>query len=254
MTMNYYRFYPGDYARDTAHLSLLEHGAFRVLLDTYYATGQPLPNDPDKLYRITRATTTEERAAVDSVTRQFFYADAGANAHANGGALRNRKADELLAHDQKKIENARKAAKIMHSHQNDMQTHVRTHVQSHVRSGAGAGDGASREGESGGKPWTPTQDQLSLNALFSRRPTTPWSAKEQKTLRELQKRPEWVGELAEIVAYYTAKGKTEDAKYLKRELETLLNNWTGQLDQARKWVAPSSKPYIKPMRSSEDFE
>lgn len=104
------------------------------------------------------------------------------------------------------------------------------------------------------KVWTPTQDQLSLNALFSRRPKTPWSAKEQKTLRELQGRPEWAGELAEIVAYYTAKGKTEDAKYLKRELETLLNNWTGQLDQARKWVAPSSKPYIKPMRSSEDFQ
>jgi uncharacterized protein YdaU (DUF1376 family) len=36
--MNFYKHFLGDYARDTKGLSLLEHGAYRVLLDHNYAT------------------------------------------------------------------------------------------------------------------------------------------------------------------------------------------------------------------------
>ena len=36
--MNYYERHLGDYARDTGHLSMLEHGAYSLLLDRYYAT------------------------------------------------------------------------------------------------------------------------------------------------------------------------------------------------------------------------
>ena len=32
--MNYWRKYIGDYQRDTAHLSLIEHGAYHMLLTT----------------------------------------------------------------------------------------------------------------------------------------------------------------------------------------------------------------------------
>lgn len=152
--MNYYPFYPGDYARDTAHLSLIEHGALRVLLDTYYSTMAPLPRDPAMLYRITRATTDAERAAVDAVVAQFFYADAPANADASAVRLHNRKADEVLAKSRAKIEKASKAAKIMHSSRESLHTHKRTHVRMHVRSGDGDGDGDSvaeggLEGENG---------------------------------------------------------------------------------------------------------
>lgn len=70
--MNYYRRYLGDYARDTAHLSLTEHGVYTVLLDTLYATEKPLPAEPEAIYRICRAVTEDERAAVDAVVQQFF--------------------------------------------------------------------------------------------------------------------------------------------------------------------------------------
>jgi uncharacterized protein YdaU (DUF1376 family) len=50
--MNFYKHFLGDYARDTKDLSLLEHGAYRVLLDHNYATEQPIPNELDKLYRV----------------------------------------------------------------------------------------------------------------------------------------------------------------------------------------------------------
>jgi uncharacterized protein YdaU (DUF1376 family) len=87
MADQYYRFFPGDYARATADLSLVEHGAYRLLLDSYYATGQ-LSTDPAKLARICRATTPEERLAVETVARRFFTPD--------GDTLRNRKADHEI--------------------------------------------------------------------------------------------------------------------------------------------------------------
>lgn len=97
--MNYYNRYPGDYSRDTAHLSLIEHGAYAVLLDTYYATEKPLPADKKALYRICRASTAAERKAVDSVVSQFFKEC--------DGVIRNPRADEEIANGQARIIAAR---------------------------------------------------------------------------------------------------------------------------------------------------
>ena len=41
--MNYYQRHIGDYARDTGHLSLLEHGVYMVLLDYHYASEAGIP-------------------------------------------------------------------------------------------------------------------------------------------------------------------------------------------------------------------
>jgi uncharacterized protein YdaU (DUF1376 family) len=81
--MKFYQRHLGDYARDTAHLSLLEHGVYSVLLDRLYATERPIP-DADR-YRICRATTRAERVAVDAVLREFFSlcSDGWTNARVN---------------------------------------------------------------------------------------------------------------------------------------------------------------------------
>ena len=47
------RHHLGDYAKDTAHLSMLETGAYRLLLDRYYGTEQGIP--ADQAHRIARA-------------------------------------------------------------------------------------------------------------------------------------------------------------------------------------------------------
>ena len=70
--MNYYRRYIGDYGRDTSLLSLVEHGAYCVLLDHYYAAEAPLPADREDIYRLARAVKPEERKAVDKVLHQYF--------------------------------------------------------------------------------------------------------------------------------------------------------------------------------------
>lgn len=69
--MNYYKHHLGDYAAATRHLSLLEHGVYRMLLDIYYSTEKPLPHI-EKTFRLVVARTKEERSAVESVLEEFF--------------------------------------------------------------------------------------------------------------------------------------------------------------------------------------
>jgi uncharacterized protein YdaU (DUF1376 family) len=88
--MNFYRRYPGDYSRDTGHLSLAEHGAYTVLLDHYYGTSMPLPGALTALYRICRAMDEAEQAAVRTIADAFFPL-------AEDGCRHNRRADEELA-------------------------------------------------------------------------------------------------------------------------------------------------------------
>ncbi len=70
--MNYYQHHIGDYLTATAHLTLIEHGAYRRLLDVYYSTEKPLPLDRKALYRLAMARSKDEQAAIDSVVSEFF--------------------------------------------------------------------------------------------------------------------------------------------------------------------------------------
>ena len=67
------------YGRDTAHLSMLEHGAYTLLLDHYYRTKRPLPANREQLVRICRCNGEAEITAMSRVLDEFFvYDDLGA--------------------------------------------------------------------------------------------------------------------------------------------------------------------------------
>ena len=70
--MNYYEHHLGDYAKNTMHLSMLEQGAYRLLLDRYYATEKCLPADKKTIQRLVCARSDDEREAVDTVLEEFF--------------------------------------------------------------------------------------------------------------------------------------------------------------------------------------
>ncbi|MDO5686461.1 MAG: DUF1376 domain-containing protein [Neisseria sp.] len=70
--MHYYTKNIGDYRTDTAHLTLLEHGVYGWLIDTYYAQESPLPSDERMLFRLSLARTDEEKQAVRDVLSEFF--------------------------------------------------------------------------------------------------------------------------------------------------------------------------------------
>ncbi len=101
--MNYYPHHLGDYAKDTSHLSMTEHGAYRLLMDHYYATEHPLPADLVALCRIARASSKAEKAAVQTVSASFFSLK-------NGFLEHKRVNVEILAYrrlKQRNIENGR---------------------------------------------------------------------------------------------------------------------------------------------------
>lgn len=89
MSDQYYCFFQGDYLRDTADLTLIEHGAYHLLLHEYY-TKESLPAEPERLYRVCRAMTPAEKAAVDTVVARYFKQ----NGHGN---LLNDKAEKEIA-------------------------------------------------------------------------------------------------------------------------------------------------------------
>lgn len=70
--MNYYEHHLGDYLRDTAHLSMIEDGAYRRLLDQYYIREKPLPVDIRECCKLARASSKGERDAVSYILKSFF--------------------------------------------------------------------------------------------------------------------------------------------------------------------------------------
>ncbi|MDM0043751.1 YdaU family protein [Variovorax dokdonensis] len=70
--MNFFEHHIGDYAEATAHLSILEDGAYSRLIRKYYATERALPAEIDRVQRLVGARSDEERAAVDAVLHEFF--------------------------------------------------------------------------------------------------------------------------------------------------------------------------------------
>lgn len=75
--MNFFKLYIGDYQRDTAHMTIAEHGAYMLMLQHYYATEKPLPSGKS-LHRMLRAQDKTERDAIDAVVAQFWIeTDAG---------------------------------------------------------------------------------------------------------------------------------------------------------------------------------
>lgn len=68
--MNYYKRHIGDYLKDTAHLSLLEHGIYTRLLDVYYTRESAIPEA--QAARLIGARSEAEREAMQLVLEEFF--------------------------------------------------------------------------------------------------------------------------------------------------------------------------------------
>jgi len=68
--MHYYNFNIGDYMKHTLHLTLEEDLAYRRLLDMYYDTEAPIPNNIPLVSRRLRMASE----VVESVLNEFFEA------------------------------------------------------------------------------------------------------------------------------------------------------------------------------------
>jgi uncharacterized protein YdaU (DUF1376 family) len=122
--LNYYPHHIGDYAKDTRHLSMIEDGAYRRLIDVYYSHELPLPKDEAAVCRLVCARGREEKAAVGTVLREFFkLTDEG---------WRHKRCDEEIAKAQCKARKASESAGMRwHSERNAnaSQAGMRTHSE-----------------------------------------------------------------------------------------------------------------------------
>jgi len=101
--VNYYRRFPGDYLRDTMGLSMLEHGAYTLLLDHIYASERRLRTE-DEAFRVCSAVSREEKAAVSNILRKYFKA--------TKLGFKNKRAEEEFAYAKEKSERAKKGAQF----------------------------------------------------------------------------------------------------------------------------------------------
>jgi len=73
VSLAYFPLYADKYEADTAHLSMLEDGAYnRLLRLCWRSPGCKLPNDLPWIFRQCRATTDADRAAVEAVLSEYF--------------------------------------------------------------------------------------------------------------------------------------------------------------------------------------
>lgn len=80
--------------------------------------------------------------------------------------------------------------------------------------------------------WKPSENQTRLNRLFKRRDSTKWSDKELRAFKKIDFTEE---DLSSIENYYSDRNWREPSSdYRRKSLETLLNNWTGELDRANR--------------------
>jgi uncharacterized protein YdaU (DUF1376 family) len=96
--MHYYQHNIGDYARDTGHLTILEHGVYRLLLDWCYLNEKPITTE--QAIRVSRGNPTETQ----SVLSEFFLL-------VSDGWMHKRIAIELEAYHAKAEKNRKNGAK-----------------------------------------------------------------------------------------------------------------------------------------------
>ena len=116
----YYQFNIGNYRRDTQHLTLLEHGIYRQLIDTYYMNQGPLEYNEESLMRTHSVRTADEMLAFRNVINDFFLIE--------NGKLINRGCDKVLAAYKEKSEKASQSAKARW--QAPKEKGMRTHSES----------------------------------------------------------------------------------------------------------------------------
>lgn len=92
---------------------------------------------------------------------------------------------------------------------------------------------------------------LALNAIFRREPATAWSAADVRALEDsgllALAELDFIDACEAVRAFYAAKipREIENRFWRRTTLQTLLNNWAGELDKARAWTRDRSDGLTK---------
>lgn len=239
--MHYYSHHVGDYNRDTAHLSIVEHGVYRLLMDSYYSTERALPADLSILCRIVRAVSKLEREAVSSVAKLFFTE--------SDGLLKHNRIDRELEAYGVKIQQASDAGKASAAKRNsvtngqrpfnDRSTTVENPLQRNANGeGNGEGNGTSTNQEPRTNNHKPLASKSSIDS--------------KKKVKVEMSDEEW---MASLKANPNNQGINVDTEYSKACAWCIKNNTSLSRRRFENWLerANRDKPIAivakKPMPS-----
>jgi len=158
--VNFFKLYIGDYQRDTAHLSIAEHGAYMLMLQHYYATEKPLPSGK-ALHRMLRAQDKTEREAIDNVAAQFWLSteDGLVNDRADVEITKAAAQADTNARIAREREDRRKASRKP----DEQGTNRATNDQPNHSQTPDTSSPSLRSGESADKPRTPRKRREETN-------------------------------------------------------------------------------------------
>lgn len=75
--MHYYKFNIADYRKDTGHLTTIEHGIYRQLIDWQYLDEQPIPLETQVVMRRLRLGSEHETSLLNVLSDFFTKGDEG---------------------------------------------------------------------------------------------------------------------------------------------------------------------------------
>jgi uncharacterized protein YdaU (DUF1376 family) len=262
--MHYYTRHIGDYAKDTKHLSLIEHGAYTLLLDWCYATERTLPKDDVQLFRLCNAFSKSEQAAVMAVVEEFFEMQEDGYFHKRialevsryqerSNKMRenvSKRKDRSSKNNSNESESTKEPTIVDTKEPTIVDTEViqrarvpnnqepRTNPPTVPQGGQIAQHRAS---PSAGAFADLNQIIAILNKIFDRK--RPWSSEEQHLITE---QCVTLDEARLMARYFKASQIDENQrKLLSQQIVTLLRNWPGQLDAAR--------AYLRDIPQAENF-
>lgn len=240
--MHHYPFHPGDYMLDTDHLEPLEDLAYRRLLDLYYSSEAPIPLETELVSRRLRLGSE----VVSKVLAEFF--------ERRETGWHQARCDAEIADYKARADRARQNGKNGGRPKTQGKKPTGLFLGSDKKPTCNPEETGSKANQNQNQNQEPNINPLPLTApappalvderkievgsWFGRRPSTQWSTKELKAWNALEL--ETITEGIELLkpAYLAKTG--EAVKYRRRDLQTLLNNWTGEIDRWRNWQAPAA--------------
>lgn len=242
-----FQFYADDFLAGTSEMSAEEVGGYIRLLCHQWTKGG-IPNDEERVARIAGMIGSP---CVGYVMAKFRLCD--------GHTLKNERLEKVRAEQQafkarQSTAGANGAAKRWGKCPDDgdpngvaIATPMAAPWPEHSQTIAGPMATQWPEDSSPSPSPTPKEDtkkekalspdleafRLRIGAMVRRRPTTHWSSKEIKALKEVFE----LNTPEEDILLVEARYKSDD-KYLRRDVMALLNNWNGEVDKVRSGLLP----------------
>ena len=271
--MNPNHWYPRDpkkYLTDTLHLDAVAECAYNRIIDYYYATGRPVPNDDQKLAMIGKVQLADWARVRGEIMLLGFFEDGAVLRHkicdrtiAEQAELNEKKRNQTKAAREARLGNVTEeetttvtedVSEDVTAVQVQVQSQIQPKEKSHTRAESACGVPDVPEVVTKPLPKPKTAAQFTIDqryewlkgeifAFYKRPQTHRIDAYEESLLAEVSRRPDCKEEWRTIQAYRNTL-KPSDRRYFPQSAVRLVEKWQDVLDRARNYEKPRTEMSI----------